>query len=183
MLVHFMGAGQHRFEVVHADGERDRQADRGPQAVAPADPVPEDEHVFRIDAELGDLRLVGRNRDEVLGDRLFVAGRPSGTRSARYGRWPGFPGGKVLDATMKRVVAGSHFFSVSAMWVPSTLDTKCMRRSGCLELQRLARHVGAEVGASDPDIHHVGDLPAVMPGPGAVADGLGEPAHLRQHRR
>ena len=50
-----------------------------------------------------------------------------------------------------------------------------------VRLQRLARHVGAEVGASYPDIHHVGDLPAVMPGPGAVADGLGEPAHLRQN--
>ena len=48
-------------------------------------------------------------------------------------------------------------------------------------LQRLARHIGAEVGASYPDIHHVGDLPAVMAGPGAVADGLGEPAHLRQN--
>ncbi|CSC31265.1 Uncharacterised protein [Vibrio cholerae] len=33
---------------------------------------------------------------------------------------------KVLEATKKRVVSGSTFFSVSAMCVPSTFDTKCM---------------------------------------------------------
>ena len=75
-----------------ADGERDRQADRGPQAVAPADPVPEPEHVGGVDAELRDLRLVGRDGDEVLGDRFLVAGavQEPGARGAGVGH--GSPG-------------------------------------------------------------------------------------------
>ena len=31
---------------------------------------------------------------------------------------------KVLEAIMKRVVSGLRRFRVSAMWVPSTLETK-----------------------------------------------------------
>ncbi|MNT82385.1 hypothetical protein D3C72_2221070 [compost metagenome] len=35
---------------------------------------------------------------------------------------------KVLDATRNRVVSGFSGLSVSAIWVPSTLETKCMFR-------------------------------------------------------
>ena len=31
---------------------------------------------------------------------------------------------KVLEAMTKRVLSGSHFLRVSAMWVPSMLETK-----------------------------------------------------------
>jgi hypothetical protein len=34
---------------------------------------------------------------------------------------------KVLEATMNSVVSGSRCLSVSARWVPSTLETKCGR--------------------------------------------------------
>ena len=70
VLVHGVEAGEQLAEVVRADGEHGREADRRIHRVAAADPVPEAEHVRRVDAELGHLFGVGRNRDEVLGDRL-----------------------------------------------------------------------------------------------------------------
>ena len=68
MLVHLERARQQFLEVVHADVQRNRQADGRPQRVAPADPVLEREHVFGVDAELGDLFRVRGQRDEVFGD-------------------------------------------------------------------------------------------------------------------
>ncbi len=38
---------------------------------------------------------------------------------------------KVLDAIRNSVFSGDTRFSVSAMCVPSTLETKCMVSSGC----------------------------------------------------
>ncbi len=37
----------------------------------------------------------------------------------------------VFEATMNRVVSGSSRFTVSAMWVPSTLETKWTPSPGC----------------------------------------------------
>ena len=45
-----------RAEVLRPDGEHRRQADRRVHRVAPADPVPEAEHVGGVDAELRHLR-------------------------------------------------------------------------------------------------------------------------------
>ncbi len=45
-------AGEELPEVVRADGDHQRQPDRRADRVPPADPVPELEHVRRVDAEL-----------------------------------------------------------------------------------------------------------------------------------
>ena len=76
VLVHLVEAVEHGAEVVRADGEHRREADRRVHRVAPADPVPEPEHVGRVDAELRDLCRVGRDGDEMLGHGLFVAAEP-----------------------------------------------------------------------------------------------------------
>ena len=73
VLVHRVEAGEHRAEVLRADGDHRREADRRVHRVAPADPVPEDEHVGRVDAELRHFLGVGRDRDEVPRHRLLVA--------------------------------------------------------------------------------------------------------------
>ena len=73
VLVHFMEAVEHGAEVFRADRQHGRKAYRGIHGIAAADPVPEFEHIGRIDAELGNLGGVGRHRDEMLGDRLGVA--------------------------------------------------------------------------------------------------------------
>ena len=56
VLVHLVEAIQQSAEVIRADSTHGRQADRRVHGVAPADPVPELEHVGRIDAEFGDFR-------------------------------------------------------------------------------------------------------------------------------
>ena len=56
-------------ERLRADGEHRGQADRRVHRVAPADPVPEPEHVGRVDPELCDTLGVRGHRDEVFGDR------------------------------------------------------------------------------------------------------------------
>ena len=52
MLVHGVEAGEHRAEIVGADRDHRREADGRIHRVTAADPVPEPEHVRRVDAEL-----------------------------------------------------------------------------------------------------------------------------------
>ena len=73
VLVHLVEAVQHGAEIIRADGQHRREADGRIHGVAPANPIPEPEHVGGIDAELRHFRRVRRDRDKMLGDRLFVA--------------------------------------------------------------------------------------------------------------
>jgi hypothetical protein len=59
--------------------------------VATADPVPELELVGCVDAELRHFLGIGRHRDEVLGDRLFIAERLEQPRARRCERWSASP--------------------------------------------------------------------------------------------
>jgi len=130
VLVHLERPGEQLLERVHPDGARDRQPDRAPQRVAPADPVPERKHVLRIDAELRDLLLIGRQRDEVPRDRRVVEpGCATSHARAECAFVSVSCVVNVFDATMNSVVSGSTARSVSAMCVPSTFETKCMSRS------------------------------------------------------
>jgi hypothetical protein len=94
VLVHGMGACEELVEVIKANVEGHAQANGAPHAVAAANPVGEAEHVLLVNAELGDLLLVSRQSDEVLGNVLLV---------------------KVLEAIRKRDVSGSESFKASAM--------------------------------------------------------------------
>src|SRR3546814_2248030 len=67
MLVHRMGAGEQLLEPVHADRDGDGQADRRPDGIPAADPVPEREHVLRIDPEGRNRLPVRRQGDEMPG--------------------------------------------------------------------------------------------------------------------
>ena len=73
VLVHLVKAIEHGAEILRPDGEHGRKADRRVHRVAPADPVPEPEHVGGVDAEFRHFRRIGRDGDKMLGDRLFVA--------------------------------------------------------------------------------------------------------------
>ena len=75
MLVDRVEPGEHLAELLVPDRDHQRQADRAVVGVAPADPVPEAEHVVRVDTELGDFLGVGRHRDEMLRDRGVVVQR------------------------------------------------------------------------------------------------------------
>jgi AsmA protein len=75
VLVHRMEALQHGMEIIRPDGEHGRQTDRRIHRIAPADPVPESEHVRSVDTELRHLRGIGRDGYEVACDGFFVAER------------------------------------------------------------------------------------------------------------
>ena len=92
MLVHRMEAIQHGAEIVRADGDHGREPDRRIHRIAPADPVPEAEHIGRVDAELRHLLRIGRDSDEMLGDGGFLALEPGQQPSrAPYARWSWSP--------------------------------------------------------------------------------------------
>ena len=75
MLVHLVKAVEHRAEIVRSNRQHRRKADGRIHRVASADPVPEAEHVGRINAERGHLLGIGRNRHEMFGHGLGVAAK------------------------------------------------------------------------------------------------------------
>ena len=104
VLVHRVEAGEHLAEVLGTDRDHRRQADRGVHRVAAADPVPEAEHVRGVDAELRDALGVGRDRDEVLGDRVVgrrARRRPSPAPSVAFVSVSSVP--NVFEETMNSV--------------------------------------------------------------------------------
>ena len=125
VLVHLVEAVEHGAEVVRADGEHGREADRRVHRVAAADPVPEAEHVGGVDAELGHLAGIGRDGDEVLGDGLRSSPKAASDQSRAVCALVIVSSVvNVLDETMNSVSAGSRSRVASAKSVPSTLETK-----------------------------------------------------------
>lgn len=147
VLVHFVPALQELVEIFISDGNGDGETDGGPEGVSTADPVPEWEHVRRIDAEFLDCFRVRGERHEMLGDVLDLKDDPiisdlAHKRGVQGGHRPtslAFSRNQsladvafvivswvvnVLLATMKRVVSGSETLRASARCVPSMLLTK-----------------------------------------------------------
>ena len=140
--------------------ERDRQADRRPQRVAAADPVPEAEHVGGVDAERGDRLGVGREGDEVAWRRppslpSFASSQARAEPALVIVSWVV----KVLEATMNRVRAGSRPAQRLAPGACRRRWRRSARRRSArgVGLERLADHHRAEVGAADADVDDVGD--------------------------
>ena len=77
MFVHLVEAIEHRAEIIRPDGEHRRKADGRVHRVTSADPIPEPEHVGRIDAERGHLFGIGRDGDEMLRHGFRVAAETS----------------------------------------------------------------------------------------------------------
>jgi hypothetical protein len=127
VLVHRARAGEQLAKALGADRDRDRQADRRPQRVAAADPVPEAEGAR--DAEARRRLDVARRGDEVLFD-------PRAARATNQARAVSALVivscvVKVLLATTKSVSAGATRASTEARSAPSTLATKWNDRPGC----------------------------------------------------
>ncbi len=75
MLVHLVEAIEHLPEIVAANGNHGRKPDRRIHRVASADPIPESEHVRRIDPELRHFLRICRNGNEMSGHTLWVASK------------------------------------------------------------------------------------------------------------
>ena len=170
-------------EVVRANGQHRREADRRVHGVAPADPVPELEHVGRIDAELRHFRRVRRDRDKMLGDGRFVAPetreQPVARRVGvghRLQRREGFR--RDDEQGLRRVEVTDGFREVGAIDVRHEAE-----RHGAVAvmLERLVGHHRPEVGAADADVDDVANALAGVALPGAAAHAVAEVRHLVEH--
>ena len=176
--VHRPAAREQRIEAVHADSNGDRQADRRPQREAAADPVPEGEHVGRIDAEGAHLLLVGGQRDEVLGDRRLAQRLDQpGPRRQRVGNR--FLGGEGLRGDdEQRRLRGQRLQCLGDVGAIDIGDEVHVQPRLVIGLQCLGDHHRAKVGAADADVDDIGDGEATVAAPSAAAHRIGEGAHL-----
>ena len=72
VLVHVMEAREEFAKAGGPDRDHRRESDGRVHRVAATDPVPKAEHVVGVDAELGNLGAIGRDGDEVFGDRGWI---------------------------------------------------------------------------------------------------------------
>ncbi len=174
-----MEPGKELAEVVGADGEHERQADRRVDRVASADPVPEAEHVVRVDAERADLLLVGRDGHEVLPHGRLVAaetGQQPLPGRARVGQ--GLEGRERLRRDDEQRLGGVEVDGrLAKVGAVDVRDEPEAHRPVAVVRQRLGGHRGPQVRPADPDVD---DVPQPLPGMTealAVAHGGGECGH------
>ena len=74
MLIHFTEAFEQFTKAGRSDRQHGRESDGGIHRVSSTDPIPEPEHVGRIDPERRDFVSIRRNGNKVLGDR-FISNR------------------------------------------------------------------------------------------------------------
>ena len=75
MLVHRTETAEHLAEPLRSDRDHQREADRRVVGVAATNPVPELEHVDRVDPELPHFGGIRRERHEVLRHRRLIPKR------------------------------------------------------------------------------------------------------------
>ena len=183
VLVHRVEAGEQLAEAVGADREHRREADRRVHRVAAADPVPEAEHVLRVDAEPRDLVGVRRDGDEVLRDRRpRRRARASAHARAECAFVIVSSVVNVFDEMTKSVSSGvevaRRLDEVGRVDVRDEAERQVAAR---VVPERLVRHHRPEVGAADADVDDVADRLARVPLPLARADALGERGHAVEH--
>ena len=158
-------------EALGPDRDHRREPDRRAHRVAPADPVPEAEHVRRCRCRTPRPPPRSSRR------------RRSAARPRRRSRAPASAQARALRAlvivssvvnvfeeTTNSVSAGSRSRVASAKSVPSTLETnRNVRSRRAVVAQRLVRHHRPQVGPADPDVDDVADRPAGVTAPLAAA--------------
>ena len=153
--------------MLGADGEHRRQADRGVHRVAPADPVPEAEHVGGVDAEL-------RRRARRWSTRRRSAWRPPPRRPSlasahcRAERALVIVSSvvNVFEETMNSVSSASRSRVASTKSVAVDVGDEAEGQVAlAVVAQRLVRHHRPEVGAADADVDDVADRLAGVPLP------------------
>jgi hypothetical protein len=182
VLVHLVEAGEHRAKRLGADRDHRREADRGVHGVAAADPVPEPEHVGRVDAELADLRLVRGDGDEVLRDPRLVLERGERPLARRARVRHRLESRERLRRHDEERLGGiqpeRRLVEVGPVHVRDESEAQAAVRE---VLQRLVGHDGSEVRAADADVDHVADALAGVAGPLPAPHALRERRHAVQH--
>jgi hypothetical protein len=202
VLVHLVSSREEFAEVLGTDEEHDWEADRAPEGVATANPIPEFEHVGGVDAKGGDGGGVGREGDEVLGDvfLLQVEKRVSDGRKGKQRRKTNLDsrleeplprrlsvGDRLLSSERLRSNDEERRLSVALLGDLSDVSSVNVRNEVALEallsvrLESLSDHDGTEVGSSDTDVDDGVDGLAGVTLPLARADLVRELLHVLQH--
>ena len=169
MLVQLMGSGQQGAEIVHAHAQGNRQADGGPQRVAPTHPVPHGEQVVFIQAEVRRRRPVGGDGHKVIGNRRLVAAVFQEPVPCDPGIGQGFLGAERLGLDQEqsgfRLYLAQHLADIAAVDVGHKMAAQAVME-GC---QGFCDQLRPQVGAADTNADHVGEgLPAEALVPAAV---------------
>ena len=172
-----------RAEVVRSDGEHRRKADRRVHGVASADPVPEPEHVGRIDAELRHFCRIRRDRDEVLGNRLLVTARPCSDQCASRMRIRHrFERRECLRRDDEERLGGIEITNrLGEVGAINVGDEPESHGPIAVVFQRFVGHDRSEVGAADADVDDIPNAFAGVPLPLPAPDAVGEIRHPVEH--
>src|SRR5262249_38370936 len=182
VLVHLLEAAEHGPEVFRSYGDHRRQADCRVHRVAPADPVPELEHVGGINSEFGYFGCVRRDGYKVPGNRFGIVTQAADQPCARgVGIGHRLERRKSLgrndEHRLSRVQVADCFDQVSAVNVGD--ESKGYSALGVV-LERLVCHDRAQVRSADPDIDYVTNAPAGVAAPLAAPNAIREIGHLVQ---
>lgn len=181
MLVHGIRTIEQLREVVITDREHDRQTNRRPQGIAPADPVPELKHIGGINTKLSYCIRISGQRGKVLRHMRRVFGRRQEPVTRGMGVSHGFLGGKSFGGDQKqcgfRIQRFQGFGDMSTVNIRDKMHAQMI----FIRTQRLCHHIRAEIRAADTDIHHIGNRPAGIAFPLPADDPLTEHAHFFQH--
>jgi len=91
MLVHGIGPLQKGLKALKANRQGGNQPNGAPYRITTADPIPENEHVGRVNAKGSHCFFIGGDGDKMLGDGVFHLWRALKTTDGRYGRSSTFP--------------------------------------------------------------------------------------------
>ncbi len=168
--------------MIRPDRHHHRQPDRRTQRVPPTHPVPELEHVARIDPELAHRLRVRRHRHKVPRHRRRIpqrrqAPRPRRTRIRhRLFRREGLR--RHNEQRLRRIQPPHALRKVCAIHI----GNKAHRQVAlAVRLQRFVRHRRPQIGTTNPDVHHVAHALARVPRPRAASHPARKARHLLQH--
>ena len=201
MLVHRVGACQEPLEVVEADVEGYGEADGGPDRVTATNPALESKHVGRVDAKLGNLTLVGGQRNKVLRDGGFVAvdTRPGEEPFlCRVGIGASLGGSEGLRSDEEEgglgIASTKGFFNVGAVDVGDEVegqvavavglesfrnhDGTAKKRSQQRKKERKEEAAILQIRSTDSNVHDAPDFLSCVALPVAGANLLGEFSHV-----
>ena len=176
MRVHRGRARQELVEPLGPDRDHQRQPDRPPDGIAPADPVLEPEHAVGVDPELRGLAQCRRERGELAGG---VRHRPPHPVARGRGVGHRLDGGEGLGPHDHQRPSGIQVLQRVVRVGPIHVRDEMHARPVVIGRKRAHRHRGAKVGPADPDVHHV-RVAAALPRDLAVADAFGKAAHPGQ---
>ena len=155
--VHRLGTAQEIGKGLGSDGDHQREADRPPDGIAPADPILEAKDAGGVNAPF--RRLFGRRgqRNKLRPRIIDAGGHPfscGGRVGHRLGRGKGL--GRDQYQRTRRIQPRQRIGYVCAIHVGHEMAARPVR----VGRQRAHSHVGAQMRSTDADIDHIGERAA-----------------------